>query len=588
MSERYFLVVGAIFLIALATAMTRLGRGRGGAAWAAAWTCLYVSGLASTLETDFPVIRPLVPFFGTCFAALLFYGVGLFTERSQRYVPKLIAATLAVSIARVVVRPFISEGASQILGSVVIIAGVVACCLTLLFPRGRDHTLWERGLAIGFPAIAVVSGYYSWSKYAGVPVPPAILGWLVTGILMGSLKTGAFIALATARLESLQQEATRSLAVRDEFAARYREVTEQASDMISELDARGTILYANPAHEAVLGISAENLIGREAGSLAFSEQQGAIYGPGAERNDGQTQIFIVRHADGRPVTLEAVFRRFVGLDGQERIVLTSRDVTARVADEREREAVRKELEDLVQSRTDELRSSIHALEESQRLASLGTMAAGIAHQINNPVGSIQMSAEFALGAKMDDPNREEVWRDALENAVDQARRCGRIVASMLQFARNEPTEKRREDLGAILRRACELTERYASARGTTIDSGGVTGSLPIQGSAIELEQAFLNMLRNAVEASRRGQTVRVDTHRAARHAIVQIADEGKGMLPQEVDQVLDPFFTTRLEVGGTGLGLSVAHGVITDHEGLLAIESTPDVGTTLTVTLPLA
>ncbi|MEM9176029.1 MAG: hypothetical protein AAGC67_12410, partial [Myxococcota bacterium] len=110
MSEANFLVVGAIFLVALATTMVRLGRGRGGWAWAAAWTCLYASGFASTLSPEFPLLRPLVPFFGTCFAALIYYGATRFTQRPQRFVPKLIAATLAVSVARVIAQPNISEG----------------------------------------------------------------------------------------------------------------------------------------------------------------------------------------------------------------------------------------------------------------------------------------------------------------------------------------------------------------------------------------------------------------------------------------------------------------------------------------------
>ena len=104
------------------------------------------------------------------------------------------------------------------------------------------------------------------------------------------------------------------------------------------------------------------------------------------------------------------------------------------------EELNAQLEALVDSRTEELRRSAEKLEAANRLASLGTMAAGVAHQINNPIGSIRMSAEFALGAQQGDSDRDEAWRDALENAVVQSERCGEIVSSMLQFARNEPTQ----------------------------------------------------------------------------------------------------------------------------------------------------
>jgi len=588
LSEQAFFVVGAIFLVALATAMVRLGRNHGGHAWAAAWSCLYASGLAASLSREVPMVGSLVPIFDTSFAALLFFGVSKFTDRSQRYVPKLVACTFAVALARVVIHPLIDPNTSQAIGSGVIVAGVIACVVTLLFPRGRDHTLWERALAIGFPAIAAATLFESTTGRSGLPDPPAVYVWTVTGILIGSLMTGALIALATNRLESLRREAERSDAARSDIEARYREVTEQTSDLIAELDTDGTILYANPAHLTLLGQKPEALIGRPASVLAFAPPSESVFARDSDDVDGQTHIFLARHADGRPVTLEAIFRRFVGADGEQRIVVTSRDITARVADERERETVRKDLEDLVRSRTEELNASIHELKEAQRLASLGTMAAGIAHQINNPIGSIQMSAEYALGAGEDDPGRDRAWRDALENSVEQARRCGRIVTSMLQFARNEPTRKGPEDLAAILQRACDLTERYASARNTVLDRSGVESPIPIVASAIELEQAFLNVLRNACESFDGEHCVAVSATRSARHATVRIRDDGRGMSRAEVEQVLDPFFTTRLDAGGTGLGLSVAHGVITDHGGLLAIQSSPGEGTTISVSLPLA
>ena len=199
-----------------------------------------------------------------------------------------------------------------------------------------------------------------------------------------------------------------------------------------------------------------------------------------------------------------------------------------------------------------------------------------------------MSAEFALGTREGDADRDEVWRDALDNAVAQSERCGEIVSSMLQFARNEPTKKRVEDLAEIVQRTCDQTKDYATSLDCKVVTHGLDHPTPIFGSGIELEQAFVNLIRNACEASKQSQVVTVSAVREAERAVIEVRDEGVGIPQEIVDEILDPFFTTRLKEGGTGLGLSVAHGVITDHGGSIDIESAIGEGTRIRVALPLA
>lgn len=452
-------------------------------------------------------------------------------------------------------------------------------CALLLRPREGRVSPSARALGFSFPTIAAVSWIDGMAPAFGIPNTTGIALWFVDGVVLAAVKISAFL--------SAQRED--AAALHEQLAAHYRDIVENSTDLVVELDEAGTIVYANPAHQMVLGLDPAEIVGVDRSAIEISPSPNEIDEEAIEASPDRTMTFLAHHRDdGRPVTLECTFHRVHHASGEMRTVITSRDITARAAQERNREALNAHLEGLVESRTNELRESLRKLQEANRLASLGTMAAGIAHQINNPVGSIQMAAEFALATEDGSAGQREEWRRALENAVEQARRCGRIVSSMLQFARNEPTKRVEEDLSAIVRRTCDTTEAYARARRATIETEGLDKPLPIQGSAIELEQAFLNVVRNAVEASSRGQTIRVGTQRTSHHAIVRVEDRGRGMGPNEVDKVLDPFFTTRLEAGGTGLGLSVAHGVVTDHEGVLAIESTPHVGTTISVTLPLA
>jgi len=298
------------------------------------------------------------------------------------------------------------------------------------------------------------------------------------------------------------------------------------------------------------------------------------------------ETVVMSRKDGVERVFECNIRPFALASGEKRLVVTSRDVTDRLAAERLREEGREELESLVEETSVALDVSMRELKQSQRLASIGTLASGIAHQINNPVGSIQMGAEYALlseGAE----NEREIWREALQNDVDQAQRCGQIVRSMLQFARNEPTAKSEIDLSVILKRVCDQTDGYARNQLATIDTTGIESPLNVFGSAIELEQALLNIVRNATESSSGPVRVEIRSTREQGFARVIVSDDGHGMDQQDVDRAFDPFFTTRLGRGGTGLGLSVAHGVITDHGGALSIESKKGVGTTMKISIPL-
>jgi two-component system NtrC family sensor kinase len=223
------------------------------------------------------------------------------------------------------------------------------------------------------------------------------------------------------------------------------------------------------------------------------------------------------------------------------------------------------------------------LRQTERLTSIGTLAAGIAHEINNPLASVVMTAQLLRRRGFDAKTNE-----MLENLIQDAKRCGRIVRSVQKFARQEPSEHVSLDLNAVVRAAEELSRTDLRRSGIAL-SLELDDELPtVMGDKTELEQVVLNLINNAANASQKGQAVVVRTVAANGGARVSIRDDGHGMSPDVKRHIFDPFFTTRGREGGTGLGLSIAHGIVEDHGGTIEIDSEIGQGTTVTVSLPAA
>ena len=235
-------------------------------------------------------------------------------------------------------------------------------------------------------------------------------------------------------------------------------------------------------------------------------------------------------------------------------------------------AERNRLEEIVDARTQELLESRHALLEAERLAAVGTLAAGVAHQINNPIGAILNSAEYALLCR-DDENADEIYRHAIQRNLEEARRCAQIVKSMLQFSRDESADKWVEDLSGVVRRAHRAITAYALDRDAEVEISTPIDPIHARICPIEIEQAIVNVLRNAIESQDRGVHVRLQLTRRDKQAEIEIVDDGRGIPEASRDHLFDPFYTTRTKEGGTGLGLSVSHGILTDHGGEIRIDT---------------
>lgn len=253
----------------------------------------------------------------------------------------------------------------------------------------------------------------------------------------------------------------------------------------------------------------------------------------------------------------------------------------------ERERVEEELR---QSRAElALRIAEDRLRRSERLASLGTLAAGIAHEINNPVNTILMTAESALMAVRNGRSNGRLEED-LSVVVQEAERCGEIVRKVLDFVRERQPERRDEGVNDLARSAVLMAQKVLRGGTPEIGIDLAEGLPPVKLSRAEMEQALIHLIRNGLEASDGDEpaNVVVRTRADGDRVTLAVEDDGVGVSPEVRDRIFDPFFTTRREKGSAGLGLSLAHSIVTDHGGTIDVESEPGEGSIFRIELPAA
>lgn len=352
--------------------------------------------------------------------------------------------------------------------------------------------------------------------------------------------------------------------------------------------ATGKILDVNPAFARITGWSVEAAVGKtltELGAWATSEDQNRLFDLLEENNTPRLVELRLRGKSGNDIWLLAAAGT-LDLEGKPHVLTQGMDITERKRSDEALERYRLLLEERIEKRGEQLYESHTKLQEQQQLAAIGTLAAGIAHQINNPIGAILAAAELAL-LSGDAPDQNELRTMALETAVEESRRCGRIVRNMLKFSRHEPTSKWLEDLNDIVHRSAEVTRPYITQLRGSLEVHIASCALPARISPIDIEQVLVNVLRNAAESRAGGARIVMRTRRNGDKMSIEIADDGDGIEASVRVHVFDPFFTTRLASGGSGLGLSVAMGIVTDHGGALEFDSQLENGTRVTIRLPL-
>jgi signal transduction histidine kinase len=221
--------------------------------------------------------------------------------------------------------------------------------------------------------------------------------------------------------------------------------------------------------------------------------------------------------------------------------------------------------------------------QQQKLASVGRLAAGVAHEINNPLTTILTSSMLIQeDLAPDDPNMEE-----LQTISSETLRCRKIVTSLLNFARQTRPEKKANDVNDIVRESEALTRKQAAFKDVTMVLNLSESIPPISVDRDQLQQSLINLALNAIEATRAGDKITFSTEFYASEETVEIriSDTGEGIAKENLDKIFEPFFTTKET--GTGLGIAITHGFIQQNGGSIEVESEPGRGTTFAIRFPV-
>jgi signal transduction histidine kinase len=228
-----------------------------------------------------------------------------------------------------------------------------------------------------------------------------------------------------------------------------------------------------------------------------------------------------------------------------------------------------------------------SLVQSEKLAAMGTLVAGLSHELNNPLGIILGFAQGLLRrATLDDNSRM-----AVVSIERQTQRCAKLVRALLDFSRKKVPVRERVRVSVLFERVRELMGGQAQRKGLRFEAGGPTGALPeLEVSVQELETALLNLVANAVDATPPGGSVSLSAREVTQGGGVElvVSDTGEGMTEEVSQRAFDPFFTTKPVGQGTGLGLSITRNIVEAHGGAIDVKTAPGAGTTVRLWLPAA
>ncbi len=264
------------------------------------------------------------------------------------------------------------------------------------------------------------------------------------------------------------------------------------------------------------------------------------------------------------------------------------------------EEYNRNLEQKIIERTLELEEVQVQLIQSEKLSAIGQLAAGVAHELNNPLGGILGYSQFALekmkksSENASEPIDHSKFIRYLTDIETQARRCKTIVQNLLRFSRSsKSTDFRRVDMNAVVEDTCTFVEHQLYMNQIELELI-LSDKLPqIQGDAGQLQQVFTNLIINAMHASPQESVIKIATRFSqsvgefAGAIEIIVSDKGSGISTENIKKIFEPFFTTKQVGKGTGLGLSVSYGIIKEHGGEIRVDSTVDEGSTFTVILPV-
>jgi PAS domain S-box-containing protein len=375
-------------------------------------------------------------------------------------------------------------------------------------------------------------------------------------------KAGQEVMHLNRNLESLVVQRTEELSRSEQ---KYRRIFEGSMDMIFILDDQGRFLDINRAGLTALGDGKrDDVIGRTSLADLF------------DSSDDYQQFVRDLHSDGYVKDRQSHLRT---ADGSDFFILMSatvrKDHTGRVVS----------YEGMAKDITARLQME-RQLQQADKLASLGQISTGLAHEINNPLGVMLGYTQLLL---RDSAPGTQIYDD-LKTIEKHARNCKTVVEDLLKFARSTRTTKSSIDVNECIEEVISLLGHQFELDNITVGTR-LDRDLPsLVADGEKLKQVFMNLLMNAKQAISGEGVIEVGTRLdlSGSNLLVSISDNGCGIPARNIDKIFDPFFTTKPVGEGTGLGLSVSYGIIQDHDGRIEVDSRPGKGTTFTLVLPVA
>jgi PAS domain S-box-containing protein len=349
-----------------------------------------------------------------------------------------------------------------------------------------------------------------------------------------------------------------------EFA---RRLVDSFPDLILVLNTSGHYTFVSPRVKEILGYDQEETMQMELGGRTHLEDRPALLSLFGEVVAGR-QTFAslevrTRNKQGEWRRLRCHFSPFFDEAGKiDGVIISARDVT-------------------------ELKRLEEQLIQAEKLAAMGQMLAGVAHELNNPLTAILGVTELLR----DQPAADETTKRQLELTHRQARRAARIVQNLLEFSRPAAPQKKPVDVNSLVERTLQLHDHSLRRNNVQVDFQCQSDLPPVIGDANQLIQVFLNLISNAEHAIREVREngrIQIRIGRIGGHISLTVQDDGVGILPEALPRLFDPFYTTKRPGGGTGLGLSICMSIVREHGGSIDVETLPAGGTAFTVYLPVA
>lgn len=405
--------------------------------------------------------------------------------------------------------------------------------------------------------------------HAMAVVPVQRRGERIGAVTIASARREKFTPLQLERVEAMSDLLSVALANAELFETmrqaewRFRTLFRAAPDaVLTVLQTTGRVREANDAVREVFGLEPHQVVGRSLVDLVAEGDRANLERVLANAFAGapaRTEVQVV-HPDQPDAP-----RRFVALAASRlpeadppSALLVGRDMTH----EREMNA---------------------RLMESDRLAAVGELVAGVAHEVNNPLSSISAFAQLLL--RDDSLNAQQ--RESIEVIRAETIRASQVVKDLLAFARRSEPQRVPLDLNAVITRSLRMRHYQLEEAGVRVETELADDLPSVMGDARQLQQVCLNLLTNAIQAMRDGGgELRVCSAREGDVVRLDISDNGPGMAAHVRQHVFEPFFTTKKEGEGTGLGLSISYGIVNAHGGTIELVQTGPQGTTFRVSLP--